>query len=324
MRRFLATTCLAAMIAATTATAHATQFVDLAGPATGFLAVNNLKNSTTQNGIEGKNSDGTFNPGHNGLPQYPNFQIPAGFTNGGVYSAVIASPQSTASDYSVFSDEFYGGAPLTVNNQTITEPSFSTLSAGRIDYDNDLVTGVGTETVGVGDLTFNFNTFLWDGNVTPAQTGDSRSNFDASFASPENPIAISPFSPVITAFNDGGGAGNAQLYYEISIDNVTGSGLTFVNGELTDMDFTGDVTINGFVAPFPTFGSLDYTGTLTAAGLDYTFDVTGTASASFFSGINLVMNRAGTASVVPEPASVALLAGGAMVALARRRRNPAH
>jgi len=56
------------------------------------------------------------------------------------------------------------------------------------------------------------------------------------------------------AFNDGVGAGNAQLYYEISIDNVTGSGLTFVNGELTDMDFTGDVTIN--VHPYTDGSSL--------------------------------------------------------------------
>ncbi len=318
MKRFTTTTCLAAVIA-TTSTAHADQFVDLGGPATGFLAVNNIKNSTTQDGIEGKNPDGSFNPGHNGLPEFPNFRIPAGFTNGGVYTAIIASPLSTASDFSVFSDEFYGGTPLTINNQTITQPDFSTLSAGRIDYDNGLVTGVGTETVGVGDLSFDFDTFLWDGNVTPAQTGDPRSNFDATFADPGNPIAISPFSPVISEFNDGGGAGNAQLFYNISISNVTGSGLTFEDGELVSMDLQGDIDIAVKIAPFPMLGSLSYTGTFTASGLDYAFDVTGTDSASFFSGVNLLMNRAGTASVVPEPAMLAMSLVGMGLVMVRRK-----
>ncbi|MEM9754300.1 MAG: hypothetical protein AAF916_13085, partial [Planctomycetota bacterium] len=188
--------------------ASANQFIDLGGPATGFVAVNNFKNSSSQNGIEGLDSNGNFNPGHNGLPDYPNFQIPVGGTNAGVFSAVIASPQSTANDYATaLSNAFYGGASVVVNNQTITEPAAATLSAGRIDFDNALVTGTGIETVPVTALNFDFNTFAWDGTVDPAVTGDPRSNFSTA------PLNVSPFSSVFTPFNDGSGSGNAQLYY---------------------------------------------------------------------------------------------------------------
>lgn len=284
----------------------ATVSIELDGPATGFLAINNFKNSGTQAGIEGNNPDGTFNPGHNGLPDYPNFQIPPGFTSEGVWSAVIASPQSSASDYaSAFSSAFYGGSALTVNNQTITQPDFSTLSAGVIEYDDSLVSLTGTSTIPVGDLSFDFNTFAWDGNVTPAVTGDPRSNFDAPYADPGNEIMISPFSAVFTPYNDGSGSGNAQTFYQISLSNVTGSGLTFSDGVLVDMDIQGEALIKLFVAPFFTFGSADFTGTFSTSGLGYAFDVSGTEGLAIFSGINLLMNREG--SVTP-PNSVVVTA----------------
>jgi hypothetical protein len=299
-------------------------YVNLGGPATGYLAIFNAKNSTTQNGIEGKNADGTFNPTHNGLPEYPNFQIPTGFTNAGVYTAVIASPQSTTADYSAFSGQFYGGAPISVNNQLVNQPGFSTLSAGRIDYDNSLVSPIGASTIGVAGLSFDFNTFLWDGNVTPGQTGDPRSNFNASYASPASPIAISPFSPVYQPYNDGSGAGNAQFFYQLSIGNVTGSGLSFQDGELVSMDLQGDITVRVAGAPFfnatTGAGSVNFTGgAFTASGLGYEFNVSGIRNVSIFSNIHLLMNRAGTASLVPEPGSL-LLAVPAAAALLRRRR----
>lgn len=284
----------------------ATVSIELGGPATGFLAINNFKNSATQDGIEGNNPDGTFNPDHNGLPEYPNFQIPPGFTNEGVWSAVIASPQSSASDYaSAFSSTFYGDTALTVNNQDITQPDFSTLSAGVIEYDDSLVSLTGTSIIPVGDLSFDFNTFAWDGNVTPAVTGDPRSNFDAPYADPGNEIMISPFSTVFTPYNDGSGSGNAQVFYQISLSNVTGNGLTFTDGVLTDMDIQGEVLIEMFVAPFFAFGSADFTGTFATSGLGYAFEVSGTETLAFFSGINLLMNREG---IVVPPNSAAVTA----------------
>lgn len=285
-------------------------YIDLGGPASGFLAVNNIKNSSTQDGIEGKNGDGTPNPNHNGLPDYPNIQIPAGETNEGVWTAIIASPQSASSDYSVFGDEFYGGVQPTINNQTVTQSDFSTLSAGRIDYDNSQVAAAGPDTIAASELTFNFNTFEWDGVVD----AEPRSNFTFTGA----PINISPFSPVYTAFNDGSGAGNAQLFYQISIDNVTGDGLTFQDGELVSMDIAGDVTIEATAAQLAGFGSGTYLGTFSASGLDYAFDVSGTDAFAFFNGASLIMNRTGTASLVPEPTSL-LMALAATATLVRRR-----
>ncbi|MEM1166490.1 MAG: hypothetical protein AAGI30_09405, partial [Planctomycetota bacterium] len=188
-----------ACIAAAASTADASNFVDLGGPATGYLATVNFKNSSTQDGIEGKNADGTFNPNHNGLPDYANFQIPDGFTNAGAWTAIIASPLATTNDYSDIIDEFYGGQSVTINNQATTQSDFDTLSAGRIDYDNALVAATGTSTVSTADLSIDFNTFEWDGVVD----AEPRSSFTASFA----PINISPFSPVYTEFNDGSGAG---------------------------------------------------------------------------------------------------------------------
>ncbi|MEM1330936.1 MAG: hypothetical protein AAGG07_10275 [Planctomycetota bacterium] len=293
---------------------QSTNFIDLGGDATGYIAALNFKNSSTQNGIEGKNSDGTFNPNHNGLPDYANFQIPSGFQNAGVWTAIIASPLSAGADYSPISDAFYGGADIGFNNQAVTQADASSLSSGRIDYDNSLISGSGQEFIPVSELSFDFNTFEWDGVVD----AEPRSNFQLSNA----PINISPLSPVYTEYNDGSGSGNAQLFYQISIDNVTGNGLTFQDGELVSMDFSGDLTIDAFVAPFAGFGSLSYTGTFSASGLGYAFDVAGTDTLAFFSGVNLLANRAGTAAVIPAPgvlAPVSIMAG--LAGAARRRRG---
>lgn len=280
--------------------ANANQFIDLGGPATGFIALSNYKNSSSQSGIEGT---------ANGLPEYPNYQM----ANGN-YTAVIASPQSTTSDYSAFGSfgSGFSGTSFAIKNQTITQSDFATLSAGRIDFDNSLVTGVGTETIPASALSFDFNTFAWDGTVTTAQTGDLRSNFATT------PVNISPFSPVYSPYNDGSGAGNAQLYYLISVSNVTGDGLTFLNGDLVDIDVDADMKINGVVAPFSSFGSLEYDGSFSIDGSDYLFDVSGTDTLAFFSNTNLIANRAGTALLVPEPATAMALVTLGGLALRRR------
>ncbi|MEM6392110.1 MAG: PEP-CTERM sorting domain-containing protein [Planctomycetota bacterium] len=300
-------TCLT--LAAST-TVHAEFAVELGGPATGYAALSNFKNSSSQNGIEGLDANGDFNPNHNGLPDYPNYQM----ANGN-FTAIIASPLDAGSDYSDFANFGSGftGPTFTVNNQTVSQANFSRLSAGRISFDNSLYSTVGNVNIPVADLSFDFNTFEWDGVVD----AEPRSNFQL----PNAPIDVSPFSPVFTKFNDGSGAGNAQVYYLISIDNVTGDGLTFVDGELTDIDFAGDITVDAFVAPFAAFGSFEYTGTLTADGLGYEFNVSGTDTLAFFSNTNFLMNRSGTAVLVPEPAALALLGLGGLITLARRRRR---
>ncbi|MEM9882522.1 MAG: hypothetical protein AAF800_06375 [Planctomycetota bacterium] len=296
-------------------------FIDLAGPATGFAATFNFKNSTSQNNIQGLDGSGNPTPFHNGLPQYPNFRIPTGSTNAGVYSAIIASPQSTASDYAAALAPFYGGTSLTISNQTVTQPDFDTLSSGRIDFDHGLIAPVGSSVIGVDDLSFNFNTFTWDGVIAPGQTGDSRSNL----TTPGAPLDISPLSPAYTPYNDGSGGGNAQIFYRISIDNVTGNGLTFLDSALLDMDFRGEILVEIFVAAAPTAGSLEYRGTLstdtTPDPLGYAFAVAGIDSEAFFADTGFVMNRSGTASLVPEPAAGVSVLGVGLVAARRRPRG---
>jgi len=277
-------------------------FVDLGGPASGFLAISNAKNSATQDGIENKNGE------TNGLPDYANYQM----ANGN-WTAIIASPLDAGADYSDFADFSTGfsGSTFTVNNRTTTQPDAASLSAGRIDFDNSLITGSGTETVGVGDLSFNFDTFAWDG-IT-----------DNGFDTGLGDIDISPFSPIHTPYNDGSGAGNAAFYYNISIANVTGSGLSFVDGELDSMDLTGDLTVQNSNALNAAL-TVAYSGTFTADGLSYSFDVNEQQDFPFiFSDVNMIFNRSGTASVVPEPSAFALVLGliGLAAASTRRRRG---
>lgn len=291
-----------------------TQYITLGGPATGYLAVSNMKNAVDQAGILGSN----------GLPSYPYYVIPAGQTNAGRYTAVIASPQFAGADYSPL--YAYGGVnpgDVTVNNLTITDANYSTMSAGLIGFDSSLLTGAGIETIGVSSLTFNLNTYQWDGKTasgwdtnSPIPWKSAANGWDMEAGT----IGISPFSPVYTDYNYGGGAGNAAGFYTITLSNVTGGGLTFQDGTLTSMDIDADLSVVMRIGNFPTLGSLPFEGTFSADGLNYTFALDDTNSVAVFSNVHMIMNREGTASVVPEPSSVLLLSLGLAAAVARRRR----
>ncbi|MEM9366168.1 MAG: hypothetical protein AAGD07_09235 [Planctomycetota bacterium] len=313
------------------------EYIDLGGPATGFLAVSNLKSSATQNEIEAKNPDGSFNPSHNGLPDYPNFEVPAGFNGAGLYTAIIASPQSTANDYSTFLNTFFPGTSPTINNQIVTQSDASTLSAGRIDYDAAPFLDInGNGVVPISALTFDLNTFEWDGSLngdggfTGLPTPGPNADNPASVAG--GPFMISPFSPAPTIYNDSNGFGNAAIFYEIAVTPTAGSGLTFVNGELVSMDITGDLLVGLKLGQAPAFPAVLFgqgedanpKGTFTASGLDYQFDLVDTESAVIFNGINMLFNRAGTASVVPAPTvglGLAQLLASALLMRRRRRRE---
>lgn len=318
-------------LCATSTTLHAaTKYIDLGGPATGYLAIQNVKNGGSQNDIEGKYNSGPNigqpNPSHNGLPDYPNFRIPAGHTNANSYSAVIVSPQSTSANYAAdFGNAFYGGASLTVNNQTITESNYSTMSAGVISFDDSGLTGVGMETIPVSALTFNFDTYQWDGNTAngwQVDTADSSS--------------ISPFSPIHTDYNDGGGAGNAGAIYNLSLSNIGGAGLTFIDGQFVSMDINADLNVlmryaqfyQPLDSPMLEAGSAVFTGSFSATGTSYEFDLADTQPLAelmpgfyLFSEIHMLMNREGTASVIPEPSGAAITGLALLGLLLRRQRR---
>src|SRR5690606_8025441 len=76
MKRILCSAFAAAVLSMAGAACAAV--IDLGGPATGYLAVSNYKNSVSQAGIEGAG---------NGLPGYPNYAIPAGQANAGRWTA---------------------------------------------------------------------------------------------------------------------------------------------------------------------------------------------------------------------------------------------
>jgi len=267
--------------------------IDLGGPATGYLAISNFKNSTTQAGIEGT---------ANGLPDYANYQL----ANGN-YTAIIASPLDATSDYSGFAgfSTGFGGGAFAVNNQIITQSDASSLSAGQIGFDNGLLSGSGTETIGVSNLAFNFDTFAYDG----------------SRGGPAG--MISPFSPLYTPYNDGSGNGNASLFYNLSLSNVTGTGLTFENGVFDSMDIAGDLTVQATSTINPALTTA-FNGTFVGTGTGYSFDVNDQQDFPFvFSDVNMIMNRSGTARAVPEPSSLASFCGIAIAGLYARRRRKA-
>lgn len=307
----------------------ATKYIDLSGPATGYVALQNIKNGPTQNDIEGRYTSGPNigqpNPNHNGLPDYPNFQIPSGYSNAGSYSAIVASPQSTTANYAAdFSNAFYGGTSLTVNNQTVADSNYSTMSAGLISFDDSGLTGIGLETIPVGSLTFNFDTYLWNGKTASGWDVDT-----------EGPSYISPFSPVYTDYNDGSGAGNAGAIYNLSLSNITGTGLTFMNGQLTSMNISADLNLllryaqfyQPLDSPDLTAASATFTGSFSATGMNYEFDLADTQSLGeifpgfyFFENVHMLMNREGTASVIPEPSGIAVAGMTLLGLIARRRR----
>lgn len=140
-------------------------------------------------------------------------------------------------------------------------------------------------------------------------------------------INAAGFSPLNSVHNSGSGFGNAGWDYLFNVSNVLGNGLTFVDGSLTSIDLTADVSILPRFGGRPAFAFANsYDGTLAIVGNQFRFDVDvtqdNTTPLGAITDSRIVFNRGGTiTAVVPEPGSVVLFGLGLTLVTWRRKRN---
>lgn len=202
----------------------------------------------------------------------------------GIYRSIAASPLSSGSTYA---EE----ATYTVYGKDVDAPDFASFSAGNIGYDESLISGSGIETIGVSALTLAFNS--------------------------------AGFSPYTSGYNTGSGLGDFPFNYSMTASNLSGSGLTFTDGQLTGIDLDADVSVAiqfGNTGFYFTEGSGNalYNGVFSINGAAYAFDLDVTKSVNSalgaFANTHLVINRSGNidavVSAVPLPAGAPLLLSG--------------
>ncbi|CAL1125565.1 unnamed protein product [Cladocopium goreaui] len=161
----------------------------------------------------------------------------------GLWKSIAAEPLSPTTTY-------VEEGSFTVVNKILSDADFSTRSSGTIDYDDGPLTGSGPETVGAGDVSFTFNE---DG-----------------------------FSPFYSPNNAGSGFGNFGWAYVITANNISGTGLSFVDGQLVSIDLTADINILVqfgdnpalvFNEAGPSTAPAVYAGSLNITGNSFAFDV---------------------------------------------------
>ncbi|MEM1210173.1 MAG: hypothetical protein AAGI54_12995 [Planctomycetota bacterium] len=158
------------------------------------------------------------------------------------------------------------------------DADFHDFDIGTLSYDDSTLTGVGTEFIAASDITL-----ALDGSDFEAI---NRTDLDFSTTGIND---SPPFGP------EGRSNGNeAANSVSLSASGLSGDGLTFVDGKLTSMDFTGTLTVT--VSPAAGAGPLDVTatGTVTFSGLDFAFDVDTIFSNFFVSNGRGILNRSGT------------------------------
>lgn len=200
-----------------------------------------------------------------------------------LWVVIVAEPLSASNVYP------YEQANYTVLNTGITDTNSSNFSFGELTWDDSLLTGVGAETIGIGDFTFTLDATRFSPNQGP-------NNID----------------------------NEANWAYNFYATNLTGTGLSFVDGVLTSVDFDADLTVETLA--FGTFPLADtFGGTVAMSGNEFIFAVDETKDINTplgpASNVHTFFDTAGTFDLVPEPRTYALALGIVVLALAWGRRR---
>ncbi|WP_309384098.1 hypothetical protein [Cerasicoccus frondis] len=240
--------------------------------ATGTLYLANFNNENADsepNGIDGKPY------------AYPYYQDPS---DGNRWKTIVAEPLSAANVYP------YEEANFTVVNNTTTDANVSSYSFGALSWDDSSLTGVGQETIGVGDLSLNL-----DGTRFSPLYGDHNYNNEFAWA------------------------------YDLITSNLTGAGLTFNDGVLTSVDIVADLAILAKGYDLDSLAVSDtFDGIVSFSGNGFSFDVDETKDIGTFYGpaadVHVYFDAAGTFDLVPEPQTYAMLMGTVLLSFTFVRR----
>ncbi len=161
------------------------------------------------------------------------------------------------------------------------DADFADFDLGTLEYEDDTLTGVGVESLGVDALTLNL--------VTTDFNATNRTEILAG-------ADVPPFGPA-------GRSNRNELATDVRIlvNELQGDGLSFEDGLLTSLDFVADITVTVFGAattqaipdPSPSLG-LSVDGTLTFEGNTFAFAVDGQDSVGPFDDVRIVLNRSGS------------------------------
>ncbi|MDF3128868.1 PEP-CTERM sorting domain-containing protein [Kiritimatiellaeota bacterium B1221] len=171
---------------------------------------------------------------------------------------------------------------LTLDTQ-ILHPNPSAFNFGSIEYESSLLTGVGTEIIAIGDFSFTASKEDYNFNVLDESGTYYYETID--------------------------------LLLSVSVDNLSGTGLTFENGVLTSMDFVGDAKV--------LFPANEWVGTFTASGMDVAYDIADIDNVAGFGDAIIVLDRAGTVAI-PEPGVLVLLGLGLITLFHLKRKKHNH